>query len=404
MNIIIVTDYASIVGGASKVALTSAIALAREGLKVSVFAGAGPVWDQLPLNQIDVQCLGHVHFKDQGSGGAIHGIWDKDTGQAFGAMLSRHSVDDTVVHVHSFRDVLSPSIFPPLFDRKFATVYTAHDYGLACPYGGFYDFTRSRICPKTGGSMDCLKTRCNGGSYGKKLWFFGKHLVQRSFGEVPKELKHAVFVSPFSLRVLDPYFPQTCQRHTVDNPIEIAQQPRRQLQPDAPFVYVGALVEHKDPLILARAAHELQVPAIFVGDGPLKDVIKAACPHAQVTGWMKPEAVRDYLRESRALVFPSVWYEGQPLTVLEALADGVPVICSDANAGREEVIATKGGILFPSRNENVLQEAMMRLLETTTNEDLSTKAYDGYWSRPRTMAAHLSTLRPVYEQALMGVR
>jgi hypothetical protein len=41
VNIVVICDYARIEGGASQVALTSALALARRGLSVTLFAGAG---------------------------------------------------------------------------------------------------------------------------------------------------------------------------------------------------------------------------------------------------------------------------------------------------------------------------------------------------------------------------
>ena len=62
-------------------------------------------------------------------------------------------------------------------------------------------------------------------------------------------------------------------------------------------------------------------------------------PQARFLGWRSPQEVRSLLRAARALVFPSVWYEGQPLSVYEALALGTPVIVSDLCAGREAVAA-----------------------------------------------------------------
>ena len=73
----------------------------------------------------------------------------------------------------------------------------------------------------------------------------------------------------------------------------------------------------------------------FVGDGPLAAELRAKYPDARMLGWQKPEDARAAIRNARALVFPSLWYEGQPLTVLEAKALGTPVIVSDGCAGRE---------------------------------------------------------------------
>ncbi len=41
------------------------------------------------------------------------------------------------------------------------------------------------------------------------------------------------------------------------------------------------------------------------------------------------------MRTSRALLFPSRWFEGQPLVLLEALAAGLPIVSSDHPPLRE---------------------------------------------------------------------
>ena len=59
---------------------------------------------------------------------------------------------------------------------------------------------------------------------------------------------------------------------------------------------------------------------------------------------------------ARALVFPSVWYEGQPLTVYVFLALGAPVIVSDICAGREAVAHGENGFWFRSSDVESLSE------------------------------------------------
>ena len=121
------------------------------------------------------------------------------------------------------------------------------------------------------------------------------------------------------------------------------------------------------------------------------------------------------MRRARALVFPSVWYEGQPLTVYEALACGAPVIVSDACAGREAVADGETGVWFRSGDPDDLAAHLRRL----TDDGLAARAmieemrqFDGlaarmgraaherYWAAPLTLDAHLDRLEAVYGTVL----
>ena len=87
--------------------------------------------------------------------------------------------------------------------------------------------------------------------------------------------------------------------------------------------------------MFAEAARKIGMIPTYVGDGPIAHEIAARYPEARMLGWMDPAGVHRAMRAARALVFPSLWFEGQPLTVMEAKGLGVPVIVSDACAGRE---------------------------------------------------------------------
>lgn len=117
-------------------------------------------------------------------------------------------------------------------------------------------------------------------------------------------------------------------------------------------------------------------------------------------GWRDEAGVQALMREARALVFPSVWYEGQPLTVYEALACGAPVIVSDACAGREAVEDGETGYWFRSGDAAALAAHLVRLTADDLAARLGRAAYERYWSAPLTNAAHLDRITVVYEQVL----
>jgi glycosyltransferase involved in cell wall biosynthesis len=134
----------------------------------------------------------------------------------------------------------------------------------------------------------------------------------------------------------------------------------------------------------------------FVGDGPAAAELRAKYPDARLLGWQSGPAVREAIRAARALVFPSLWYEGQPLTVLEAKGLGTPVIVSDGCAGREEIEDGVAGLWFKGGDLDALTQALVRLRDDALIIRLSRGAYASFWSDPPTPTRHVERLTAIY--------
>jgi len=59
---------------------------------------------------------------------------------------------------------------------------------------------------------------------------------------------------------------------------------------------------------------------------------------------------------------PSLWWENSPLTVLEALAAGVPVVAS-RTGGVPEVVPEGAGLLVPPGDVGALRTALQRAID-----------------------------------------
>jgi glycosyltransferase involved in cell wall biosynthesis len=80
----------------------------------------------------------------------------------------------------------------------------------------------------------------------------------------------------------------------------------------------------------------------------------------RITGWISREEVHELLRTAWAMIQPST-FEGFGLPVLEAMAAGVPLACSDIAPFRE---ITGGHVtVFDPANESAIGEAMLRLMD-----------------------------------------
>ena len=81
-------------------------------------------------------------------------------------------------------------------------------------------------------------------------------------------------------------------------------------------------------------------------------------PGVRFAGWLPREQVRDLMLSSRALVFPSIWYETFGLVMVEGMAAGLPVIASDLG-GTPEILGGSGpGELVPPGAVDAWAEAI----------------------------------------------
>jgi glycosyltransferase involved in cell wall biosynthesis len=402
LNVIVVTDYALVNGGAGKVALESAVALCGHVDKVHVFAGIGDVSSILTgIPNLEVTTLRQQKVTEQGVGQAfIAGLWNKPAQSAFRELLRKYDPKDTVIHVHSWRDGLTLSFMPEIEALGFKFVFTGHDYGLACPMAGFYNHKQGKICEHIGLSRQCLTTSCTGRSFIKKQWFVARHALQPLRAHMPSGLRHLITVGPLSERILKPYLRKDVRIHHVPNPIQIDKQPRTAVEHNRGYAFVGRYSPEKAPLLAAKATHNLGLPVTFVGTGQLVDEIRFLNPDAQMHGWREPHEVREILRTVRGLIFPSVWYEVQGMVVDEAIAMGVPVACSDACAGADTIRRLGGGALFRSGDVNALERRLIEFENDSVIKTYSEEGYSRYWQEPHTMELHIRRLLEVYSEVL----
>ncbi len=401
LNVVIVNDHARVNGGASKVAIRSARALAERGVRVHFFAAVGPVCDDLlGREHLNTTCLNLLPYNQSGFKRSIFsGLWDKAAGEAFEKLLA--SIDGpAVVHFHSNRDALSSSVFKPVFDRKLPIVYTCHEYGIACPYAVFYNHHTNLPCGKKALSLSCLTVHCNRKGYDKKVWTFARQMVQNSSLQLPRRISDIIYVSGFSRRIIEPYIGPHVRQHKVSNPIDAVRGEQRKLTPESPFIFVGFLTAAKGPVIAAAAARQAGVPIRFVGEGEARDAILEANPDAVITGWVSPEQVHQEMLNARAIAMPALWYETQGMVVQEALSLGVPAIVSRTTAASEAIKDGVNGLLTDTGSVGQVAAAMAKLQEGGLACELGKAASTIYWSDPAELSNHVDQILAIYKGAL----
>lgn len=403
MHVVIIIDHAFVNGGQAKVAIDSALGLRARGHRVTFFAAVGPADPRLAKAGVEVVCLDQDDIDTATSklAFAAQVMWNAVAAKRLREILAGCYEADTVVHVHGWAKALSASIGPAIARAGLPTVYTMHEFFLVCPNGGFYDYPAEAVCHRMPMSLSCVTHNCDARSYPRKALRLVRHAALGLPNGLRSALRHVIVISDLQQRVSAPYFPANTVFHRVDNPISVPNLgPKAEREPLGDAIFVGRLSTEKGAPVFAEAARRAGVPAVFVGGGPSEADLRARYPEAVFLGWKSPDEVRALMRQARALVFPSVWYEGQPLTVYEALAVGTPVVVSDACAGREAVEDGENGFWFRSGDPASLAQHLTALSDDALARRMSRAAHARYWSAPLTMDRHLDRLAEVYAAVL----
>jgi glycosyltransferase involved in cell wall biosynthesis len=402
INIVLAVDHASITGGQAKVALESALGLKRAGFSPIDFAAAAPVDPRLAQAGIEVVCLDQSDLLGNSSkaAAALQGTWNFLAAEQMRALLARLPREKTIVHVHGWAKALSASIARPIRRSGLPAVYTMHEYFLFCPNGGFYNYPKNDVCRRTPLSLACWATHCDSRNYPRKIWRGLRQTVMERVAHLPQIFGDFILISRFQAGVVEGRLPADASVHTVSNPIDCEDLGRKANPPSGDFLFVGRMSPEKGLFLFAQAARKAGIIPVFAGDGPAAEELSALYPEARLLGWKSPVEVKALMRDARALVFPSLWFEGQPLTVLEAKAMGTPVIVSNGCAGREEVDNGVSGLWFESANADSLAQALEKARDDALVTRMSHAAYDRFWSDPPTLSRHVERLGAVYGEIL----
>jgi glycosyltransferase involved in cell wall biosynthesis len=129
--------------------------------------------------------------------------------------------------------------------------------------------------------------------------------------------------------------------------------------------FVGRLEEQKNPLRLLEAVKGLDIKIIFIGDGSLRETLKAKADqyhiNAEFIGSQPNCKLPEYLNESDIFVLPSS-YEGHPKSLLEAMSCGLPVIGTDVSGIRELIAHKENGYLCGESSQEI-RVAIQTVLE-----------------------------------------
>ena len=399
-NIIIVTDYGYVEGGAGNVAHQTAIALKKKGYNVSFFCAVGPVSDNLIKENIEVICLNQkdlISSKNKLKM-ANQGIYNRYAYKKLCAYLSNFDNTKTIVHVHTWTKSLSSSIFRATEKLNFKVLLTVHDYFLPCPNGALFIYKYSQLCKYKPMSLKCILCNCDSRNYLHKIFRIFRQIKQNSIIKKSKNINYA-FISEFSKNILLNKFKSFPKDKLFDlpNPITFATNRYRVVcENNDEYLFIGSLTKIKGIEIFCQAVTVSNVKATVIGVGPLLDELTIKYPNISFVGWKNKQEMQAYLNKSRCLVFSSICYETMGLTPLEVMSYGLPVLCSNINAASAYV---PKDLHYDGTNLHSLIDKI-KWIEKTNVKEISEKIFNEFdavsWSEDK----HVENLAKIYNAIL----
>lgn len=364
-KILIVHNYYQIPGGEDTVVANEKQMLEEHGHKVILYSRHNNELKQMNMFQ--------KFFLP------ITTIFNPRTYREIKKLIKQEEID--IVHVHNTLNLISSAVYYAARSMKTPVVQTVHNFRLLCPAATFYRGGHiCEDCVKYG--LKCaVKHNCYRGSKFQTLACVINTKIHRTTGiygkinyicltEFNKEkllqLKHIqaekVFVKP----------------NFVVSTGEMVPYEDRKNQ----YIFAGRLDKLKGIDILFEAWKDMgeDAPRLVVcGTGPMDEWCQQFIEQnhlcmIEMKGLVSNQETRKLIGESKALILPTKWYEGFPMSIVEAYSVGTPVIASDLGNAGNIVEFRETGYKF---SQNSVDELVMAIKHSGT-ENIYSNVYKKY--------------------------
>ncbi len=291
-------------------------------------------------------------------------IWSFRAAAEVRKLIRDNRID--IMHVHNTILLISPSVYYAALKEGVPVVQTIHNFRLLCPNGLFY--RQGKICEDcvSKGLKCAVKHSCYRGSRLQTLALVLSMKYHRMRGIWSR--LHYIVLTEFNREKLLEQGQIRSEQISVKPNFHLADEAYNgQKDRLDQFVYAARLDENKGIMFLLKTWKEKNISSrlIICGDGPLREKVqeyieKNDLASVRFMGQTDHEKVMEIFSQSRAMILPTQWYEGFPMTIVEAMSAGTPVIVPDlGNAGS---IVKEGitGFHYEPENMDSLAEVLQK--------------------------------------------
>jgi len=400
-QLIVINDSGFAAGGATKLAIESALGAAARGWRVSFITQAGKLDPRFERAGVAVIPIEGARVSQGNPLSAMRtGLWNGDALKQVAHFIEKNDTSETIYHLHNWSHFFSPAIFKALKPIEDRLLLTTHDFFLSCGNGGQYDFKKNNVCLKVGNSPSCIVTNCDKQSAIHKVWRVGRHSLRSRVFPL-QDYKGRVALIHENQR---PFFERANMPAdrivTIRNPITALKSKRVAAEKNDSVLFIGRISVEKGADIAAKAAAAADMKIVFAGDGPLASQLKADYPNAEFAGFCDRETLSSLMQSARALIMPGRWAEPFGLVAGEALWSGVPVLIGNPAFLAEEIVSAGAGLSFDPLKLDDVVGALNQLNDNERVKQMSLAAFSNTRNIANSHEAWLDAYNSIYMSLL----
>ena len=268
-----------------------------------------------------------------------------------------------VVHLNNFNYQLTPAVILEIRAWDKATgrhtkiLYTAHDYQLLCPNHMLNRPDTMENCTACLGGKytPCVQHRCMHGSRAKSLLGAAEATLYRK-AHTYKEIDCVICCSAFMQSQMEKHPDLAGRTRVLHNFCTVP--PRPQVEKEDYVLYFGRYDKEKGIDTLLAAAKALpQLHFVFAGSGTMAEEIQQL-PNATDVGFCTGDDLYRRIAAAKCSIYPSVWYENCPYSVMESIALGTPVLGTNIGGMLEHVRQTMAELTNKPAQEIRIQDLL----------------------------------------------
>ena len=303
-----------------------------------------------------------------------------------------------IVHCHNIYHQLTPSIIGTAKSRGVPVVLTLHDFKPVCPV-----YTRLRNGQPCSSCLDdgffeVVRNRCANGSFSQSALLYLEATAQRLMGNYENV---DLFLAPSEF-MRDAVLSRFPASKVVVLRNGVASMPTHGTVSDDEYVlYLGRLSSEKgvETLLRSQEASGGGWRLVVAGSGPGLESLKQRFPRATFMGHLTGPALEKVIAKASTVVTPSEWYENCPMSILEAMASGKPVVASRIGGIPEIVVDGETGLLFTPGDSADLATCLDRLMADSSLRKRMGKAARERAAREYSIESHNTQLMDIYKSA-----